>query len=90
MPYLRRPRRLTQRLRHSVIRGLDPGRALADRVPAVLARFDQAQEAKATASRHVTGVSPSQVGVVWPPAADINPVVQDFVRCCRHNSPGPG
>ena len=33
--------------------------------------------------RPVTGVSPSQVGVAWPPAADSNPVVQDFVRCCR-------
>jgi DNA-binding transcriptional LysR family regulator len=32
--------------------------------------------------RPLTGVSPSQVGVVWPPAADSNPVVQDFVRCC--------
>ena len=32
--------------------------------------------------RPVTGVSPSQVGVAWPPAADSNPVVQDFVRCC--------
>jgi DNA-binding transcriptional LysR family regulator len=32
--------------------------------------------------RPVTGVSPSQVGVAWPPAADANPVVQDFVRCC--------
>lgn len=32
--------------------------------------------------RPVTGVSPSQVGVAWPIAADANPVVQDFVRCC--------
>jgi DNA-binding transcriptional LysR family regulator len=32
--------------------------------------------------RPVTGVSPSQVGVAWPPAADANPVIQDFVRCC--------
>lgn len=32
--------------------------------------------------RPVTGVSPSQVGVAWAPAADANPVVQDFVRCC--------
>ncbi len=30
----------------------------------------------------VTGVSPSQVGVAWPPANDANPIVQDFVRCC--------
>jgi DNA-binding transcriptional LysR family regulator len=37
--------------------------------------------------RPVTGVSPSQVGVAWPPAADTNPVVQDFVRCCRDNKP---
>ena len=37
--------------------------------------------------RPVTGVSPSQVGVAWPPTADTNPVVQDFVRCCRDNKP---
>lgn len=33
--------------------------------------------------RPVTGVSPSQVGVAWAPADDSNPVIQDFVRCCR-------
>ncbi|MFE0803021.1 LysR family transcriptional regulator [Streptomyces sp. NPDC058812] len=33
--------------------------------------------------RPVTGVSPSSVGVAWAPADDDNPVVQDFVRCCR-------
>ena len=38
--------------------------------------------------RPVTGVSPSQVGVAWPPASDANPVVQDFVRCCLENKPG--
>jgi len=27
--------------------------------------------------RPVTGVSPSQVGVAWPPAADANPAIQD-------------
>ena len=37
--------------------------------------------------RPVSGVSPSQVGVVWPPANDTNPVVQDFVRCCLDNKP---
>jgi DNA-binding transcriptional LysR family regulator len=37
--------------------------------------------------RPVTGVSPSQVGVAWPPDADTNPVVQDFVRCCLDNKP---
>jgi Bacterial regulatory helix-turn-helix protein, lysR family len=37
--------------------------------------------------RLVTGVSPSQVGVAWPPAADVSPVVQDFVRCCRDHRP---
>ncbi len=37
--------------------------------------------------RPVTGVSPSQVGVAWPPASDTNPVVQDFVRCCLDNKP---
>ena len=105
------------------------GRALADRIPAVLGELDQAlREAKAAGAvtetgkpddwltaiangdgvalapesaaryyarpgityRPVTGVSPSRVGVAWPSAADANPVVQDFVRCCRDNSPGPG
>ncbi|MFB6556382.1 LysR family transcriptional regulator [Streptomyces sp. NPDC056405] len=33
--------------------------------------------------RPVTGVSPTSVGVAWAPADDDNPVVQDFVRCCR-------
>jgi len=37
--------------------------------------------------RPVTGVSPSQVGVAWPPANDTNPVVQDFVRSCLDNKP---
>jgi DNA-binding transcriptional LysR family regulator len=37
--------------------------------------------------RPVTGVSPSQVGVAWPPAADTNPVIQDFIRCCLDNKP---
>jgi DNA-binding transcriptional LysR family regulator len=32
--------------------------------------------------RSVSGVTPSQVGVAWPPADDANPVVQDFVQCC--------
>lgn len=32
--------------------------------------------------RPVSGVSPSRVGVVWPPAHDGDPVVRDFVRCC--------
>jgi DNA-binding transcriptional LysR family regulator len=40
--------------------------------------------------RPVIGVSPSQVGVAWPPAADSNPVVQDFVRCCLDNTTRPG
>jgi DNA-binding transcriptional LysR family regulator len=39
--------------------------------------------------RPVAGVSPSQVGVAWPPANDTNPVVQDFVRCCLANKPPP-
>jgi DNA-binding transcriptional LysR family regulator len=39
--------------------------------------------------RPVTEVSPSQVGVAWPPAADTNPVIQDFVRCCLDNKPPP-
>ena len=37
--------------------------------------------------RPVTGVSPSQVCVAWPPANDTSPVVQDFVRCCLDNRP---
>ena len=37
--------------------------------------------------RPVTGITPSQVGVAWPPANDKNPVVQDFVRCCLDNKP---
>jgi DNA-binding transcriptional LysR family regulator len=32
--------------------------------------------------RPVTGIRPSQVGIAWAPAADSNPIVQDFVRCC--------
>ncbi|HEY6747877.1 MAG TPA: LysR family transcriptional regulator [Mycobacteriales bacterium] len=39
------------------------------------------------AYRPVTEVSPSQVGVAWPPAADTNPAVQDFVHCCLDNRP---
>jgi DNA-binding transcriptional LysR family regulator len=37
--------------------------------------------------RPVIGISPSQVGVAWPPANDTNPVVQDFVRSCLDNKP---
>jgi DNA-binding transcriptional LysR family regulator len=40
--------------------------------------------------RPVTGVSPSQAGVAWPPANDADPIVQDFVRCCLDNKPRPG
>jgi DNA-binding transcriptional LysR family regulator len=41
--------------------------------------------------RPVTGVSPSQVCIAWPPANDTNPAVQDFVRCCLDNRPpAPG
>lgn len=32
--------------------------------------------------RPVSGVSPSRVGVARSPAADTDPVVQYFVRCC--------
>jgi DNA-binding transcriptional LysR family regulator len=42
------------------------------------------------AYRPVTGVSPSQVGVAWPPANDTNPVVADFVRCCLDNKSPEG
>ncbi|MFC4911626.1 LysR family transcriptional regulator [Actinomadura gamaensis] len=34
------------------------------------------------AYRKLTGVSPSRVGVAWPPHRDGDPVVRDFVRCC--------
>jgi DNA-binding transcriptional LysR family regulator len=37
--------------------------------------------------RPVTELSPSQVGVAWLPAADTNPVIQEFVRCCLNNKP---
>jgi DNA-binding transcriptional LysR family regulator len=37
--------------------------------------------------RPVSGLSPSQAGVAWPPAADASPVIQDFVRCCLDNRP---
>lgn len=37
--------------------------------------------------RPVIGVSPSEVAVAWSPAADTNPVIQDFVRCCLENKP---
>jgi DNA-binding transcriptional LysR family regulator len=37
--------------------------------------------------RPVTDVSPSQVGVAWPPVNDTNPAVRDFVRCCLDNKP---
>jgi DNA-binding transcriptional LysR family regulator len=40
--------------------------------------------------RPVTDVSPSQVGVAWPPAADADPVIQDFVRCCLDSKPPRG
>ncbi|MFG3250628.1 LysR family transcriptional regulator [Streptomyces sp. NPDC048187] len=33
--------------------------------------------------RPVTGIAPSRVGVAWDPADDADPVVRDFVRCCR-------
>ncbi len=36
--------------------------------------------------RPVTGVSPSRVGVAWPPAADANPAVRDFVGCCTETT----
>lgn len=40
--------------------------------------------------RPVTGVSPSQVAVAWPPDADASPVVGDFVRCCLDTKPSRG
>ncbi len=40
--------------------------------------------------RPVTGISPSQVAVAWPPDADASPVIQDFVRCCLDTKPQKG
>jgi DNA-binding transcriptional LysR family regulator len=37
--------------------------------------------------RPVIGVSPTHVGVAWPPAADTDPLVQDFVHCCLGSRP---
>lgn len=37
--------------------------------------------------RPVDGVAPSRVAVAWPPAADANPVVRDFVACCLDEVP---
>ncbi|MFF0445787.1 LysR family transcriptional regulator [Streptomyces sp. NPDC004609] len=39
--------------------------------------------------RPVSGVSPSRVGIAWAPFDDTDPVVQDFVRCCRDSGPSP-
>jgi len=39
--------------------------------------------------RPVTGVSPSQVAIAWPPASDTDPIVQDFIRCCRDHTDDP-
>lgn len=33
--------------------------------------------------RPLTGIGPTAVGVAWAPAADGDPVVAKFVRCCR-------
>ncbi|GIF62297.1 LysR family transcriptional regulator [Asanoa ishikariensis] len=33
--------------------------------------------------RPVTGVAPSSIAIAWPRAADHDPVVRDFVRCCH-------
>ncbi|GLW75143.1 LysR family transcriptional regulator [Kitasatospora phosalacinea] len=35
--------------------------------------------------RPVSGVSPSRIGVAWAPEDDGNPLVRDFVRCCRES-----
>ncbi|WP_225993995.1 LysR substrate-binding domain-containing protein [Actinomadura rudentiformis] len=80
----KRPRRppAAHRRRHR------PGRRLAERdrhgygialAPKSCTRF---YARPGITYRPVTGVGPSQVGVAWPPAADTDPVVQDFVRCC--------
>lgn len=38
--------------------------------------------------RPVDGVTPSHVAVAWAPLDDDDPVVQDFVHCCREASRG--
>lgn len=35
----------------------------------------------------VTGVSPVRVAVAWTPAAERNPVIRDFIRCCLECKP---
>ncbi|MFV2178889.1 LysR family transcriptional regulator [Actinomadura sp. LOL_016] len=40
--------------------------------------------------RPVDGVGPSRVAVAWPPAADANPVVRDFVASCLEEVPAGG
>ncbi|MFI0940609.1 LysR family transcriptional regulator [Streptomyces sp. NPDC021020] len=40
--------------------------------------------------RPVTGVTPSQVGVAWSPAAGDDAVIADFVRACLHHRQRPG
>jgi DNA-binding transcriptional LysR family regulator len=37
--------------------------------------------------RPLTGVAPSSIAIAWPPAADHDPIVRDFVRCC-HDATG--
>ncbi len=38
--------------------------------------------------RRVTGVSASKIAVAWLPTSDEDPIVQDFVTCCReHGTP---
>jgi len=37
--------------------------------------------------RPVTGISPSEIAIAWPPDADANSVIQDFVRCCLDSKP---
>ncbi|MBE1534002.1 LysR family transcriptional regulator [Actinomadura algeriensis] len=38
--------------------------------------------------RPVDGVAPSRVAVAWPPAADANPIVRDFVVSCLEEASG--
>src|SRR6266404_4487590 len=91
------PARLTQRLRHPVIRGLDPGRALSDRVPAVVAQGDGQARAgpPATLSRptHVRwSIHPNDPWFPPPPplraARAIKPVARTRQPCPQ--APGWG
>jgi hypothetical protein len=55
--------------------------------PRVVMRITEFYARPGIIYRPVTDIIPSQVGVAWAPAADSNPIVQDFVRCCLDSRP---